>query len=304
MQDKLLEKGIIFLIVFLILININFQSSGEIDSNNFEDILYVGCDEFGCYDTIQSAINDAKNGDTVFVYDDSSPYYENIIVNKSINLIGENRATTVIDGGGYGDVITVIKDQVNISKFTIQNGGNSCSGIKLINNSDNNNISENTITSNKWDGISLINSSYNIIQCNVISSNSDGLYISYLCNNNSIIENTFLRNSFFGIYIQSSNDNNIFYFNNLMENAQNVHDESNNIWHNERKGNYWDDYEDIYPYARKILLKGTWSISYSLPGGNNLDMYPLFKPYNISDKKATIITHISNINWFFEQLLM
>jgi len=60
--------------------------------------------------------SDAKNGDTVFVYDDSSPYYENIIVNKSIILIGENRGTTVIDGGGYGDVITVIKDQVNISE--------------------------------------------------------------------------------------------------------------------------------------------------------------------------------------------
>jgi len=303
MKDKLLEKGIIFLILILLLINVNFQTSGEITSNSYEDTLYVGCDEFECYDTIQSAINDAKNGDTVFVYDDSSPYYENIIVNKSIILIGENRGTTVIDGGGYGDVITVIKDQVNISQFTIQNGGTSSSGITIINNSNNNNISENTITSNKWDGISLFNSSYNLIKGNVISNNSDGLYISYLCNNNTIIENKFLRNSFYGIYIQASNDNNIFYFNNLIENAQNSHDESNNIWHNERMGNYWDNYEDRYPDSRKIWLMGVWSVSYSLPGGNNQDMYPLFKPYSESNKQVVIMMHFPYINQVIKQFL-
>jgi len=264
----------------------------------------VGGGGFECYNSIQSAIDNASNGDTVFVYDDSSPYYENIVVDKSINLIGENRETAIIDGGGYGDVISVSAGRVNISRFTIQNGGRSCSGIALKNNSNYNNISDNTITSNRWDGISLFYSSNNIIRGNMISSNSDGLYISYLCNNNNIIDNTILKNTFYGVYIQSSNDNNIFYINNLMENAQNAHDESNNIWDNGWNGNYWDDYEDTYPYARKIWLKGIWSTSYTIPGGNNQDMCPLFKPYIKSNEKINIMTHIPHLNRFFEQLLM
>jgi hypothetical protein len=52
---------------------------------------YVGCLGPGCYDTIQEGINVAEDGDTVYVYDDFAPYYENVIVNKSIYLIGEDK---------------------------------------------------------------------------------------------------------------------------------------------------------------------------------------------------------------------
>ena len=40
--------------------------------------LYVGGDGPGNYISIQAAIDDASEGDTVFVYDDSSPYYETV----------------------------------------------------------------------------------------------------------------------------------------------------------------------------------------------------------------------------------
>lgn len=60
------------------------------------NILYVGGSGANNYTSIQDAIDDAENGDIVFVYDDSSPYYECIIINKSIELKGENKYTTVI----------------------------------------------------------------------------------------------------------------------------------------------------------------------------------------------------------------
>ncbi|GAH12836.1 unnamed protein product, partial [marine sediment metagenome] len=60
--------------------------------------LYVGGSGAGNYTKIQDAIDDANDGDTVFVFDDSSPYYENVMVDKSISLIGENKETTIIDG--------------------------------------------------------------------------------------------------------------------------------------------------------------------------------------------------------------
>jgi len=65
------------------------------------NILSVGGSGPGNYSTIQGAINAANDGDTVFVYDDSSPYNENIIITKPIVLLGENKLTTVIHGDGY-----------------------------------------------------------------------------------------------------------------------------------------------------------------------------------------------------------
>ena len=55
------------------------------------DTLYVGGNGTGNYSKIQDAINDSSDGDTVYVYDDSSPYYENLIVDKPITLKGENK---------------------------------------------------------------------------------------------------------------------------------------------------------------------------------------------------------------------
>ena len=302
MKDKLLIKNAVFTIVFMFFITGAFQSSGETTSNNLGDTLYVGCDGFECYIDIQSAINDAKNGDTVFVYDDSSPYYENLIVDKSITLIGENRETTIIDGRGNDDVISVSADGVNISQFTIQNGGKSCSGITLINYSDHNIISNNTITSNSWDGISLFYSSNNTIHDNIISRNSDGIYICIYSNNNNFLANTIFENNYYGIFIQSSNNDNIFHSNNFIKNSQNAHDEGNNIWDDEWNGNYWDDYEKIYTNARKIWLKGIWNIPYDIPGGINQDRYPLFKPYTETKKSEFNLSpiHLSRI---FEQFL-
>ena len=62
--------------------------------------LYVGGRGPGNYTKIQDAINDSSDGDTVFVFDDSAPYFESLIINKSITLLGENQNTTIIDGTG------------------------------------------------------------------------------------------------------------------------------------------------------------------------------------------------------------
>ena len=84
--------------------------------------LYVGGTGEGNYTTIQDAIKNASDGDTVFVYDDSSPYYENVIINKSINLIGEDRNTTIIDGSFIDYSIKIKSSYVSINNFTLQKG--------------------------------------------------------------------------------------------------------------------------------------------------------------------------------------
>ena len=59
--------------------------------------LYVGGSGPGNYTTIQDAIDAAVDGDTVFVYHDSSPYVTRTIdVDRSITLVGEDRESTQI----------------------------------------------------------------------------------------------------------------------------------------------------------------------------------------------------------------
>ena len=76
------------------------------------------------YSTIQQAINAAIAGDTVYVR--SGTYYEHVSIGKSLTLQGEDRETTIIDGGGSGKVVYVSStNNVTISGFTIRNSGSS-----------------------------------------------------------------------------------------------------------------------------------------------------------------------------------
>jgi len=253
MIDILSRKMLVFGII-IFLASVGFvQCTACIDisisniDNNSGNILYVGCDGFECYSDIQSAINVAVSGDTVFVYDNSSPYYENIVVDKSINLVGENRETTIIDGGGSGDVISVSADGVNISGFSIQNSGNNAgifvnSDYNIISNnnfysneycirfeySHNNIVSRNKITNNNNYGIYLYDSSNVNVYENTVTDNSAGIQIYHESRENAIYGNTFSNNER-GIDLDGSSHNNI-YWNIITDNQYGIYsyDSSNN----------------------------------------------------------------------------
>jgi len=179
------------------------------------NIIYVPDD----YSTIQAAVDAASLGDTVFVY--SGMYYENVVIDKTIDLVGEDKNNTIIDGDGLGDVVKITADSASISGFTIQNSGSGGSwpnwnaGIVLYSNfscfSDNN-ISNNRI------GISLIGASNNNIFGNSINSNSGSCIYFYSSNDNNISENT-ISCSNEGIYLDHSNNN--FISDNTIFNTQN-----------------------------------------------------------------------------------
>ncbi len=83
--------------------------------------LYVGGSGPNNYTKIQDAIDDASDGDTVFVYDESSPYMENLRVRKSIQLIGENKTTTIINSSSQTTIDSFDCDNVLIQGFTLLN---------------------------------------------------------------------------------------------------------------------------------------------------------------------------------------
>jgi len=92
------------------------------------------------YSTIQEAVNVASPGDIVYIR--AGTYYEHVVVDQSILLVGEDKSTTKIDGNGIGTVVNVTADNVSVSGFTIQNGEK---GLDL--NSDGNTITSNMLTS-------------------------------------------------------------------------------------------------------------------------------------------------------------
>lgn len=179
------------------------------------------------YTTIQAAINDQEtvDGHTIFV--EEGTYYEHVVVNKSISLIGEDRDTTIIDGNGTGAVVILTVQNVFVSNFTVINAGFQApiSGAILLNetancvienvatmnsdpcgialiNSSRNKISRSKSFNNTW-GLLLVNSNENVIVENMISGNSYGIGLGGPegSNNNLLADNTISDNIHHGIDI-------------------------------------------------------------------------------------------------------
>jgi parallel beta-helix repeat protein len=126
------------------------------------------------YSTIQEAINHASDGDTIFVRDGT--YYENVVVNKTVSILGENENATVVDCKGAGTTVQVTGSNVTLSGFTIEGSGAGytlsglLSGIQVYRSSGNN-ISHNIVRDNCV-GISLRESSENTLTDNIAYYNA------------------------------------------------------------------------------------------------------------------------------------
>lgn len=175
----------------------------------------------GNFNTIQRAIDNASDGDSIIIYEGT--YYETIIINKSISLIAADKKSAIIKYSGNETEISIIKinrDNCSIDGFMII--GNSSStqltGIEIM--SSNDNITNNTIQ-NTYYGISQQNSNNNTISKNMIYNTNTGLSMRY-SNNNKIISNNFSNNYEYGIYTQYQSNNNIFNLNIISENVNGI----------------------------------------------------------------------------------
>jgi len=130
-----------------------------------------------------------------------------LVVNKSINLIGEDKNTTIINGSITADVIEITSDWVNLSGFLIISGTN---GIQILSN--HNTINNNIIINNRFYGVDIDYTCYNVIIGNNISSNGGGIRL-WECTNTIVIKNEIYYNigSYicYGIYLYGSEYNNI-----------------------------------------------------------------------------------------------
>ncbi len=192
------------------------------DNTGFED-----GSQANPYNTIQEGIDNASSGDTVFVY--NGTYYENVVVNKTISLIGEDKDNTTVDGNGTGYAMVASSDWVNITGFTFTNGS-LFSPLLWTSGADHCRIWDNIVRDSEDIGISIEVSSDIKVLNNTLFGNShygirvgasDNVFIignDIYDNNNNCIKtssssfvtihnNTVQSNSARGIVIDSNSDN-------------------------------------------------------------------------------------------------
>jgi parallel beta-helix repeat protein len=164
------------------------------------------------YVTIQEAVsaNETLDGHTIRV--DAGTYYEQVVINKSLSLIGQDKSNTIVDAGGNESAILVTANNVTVSGFTAQNATAGFGAIELY-NSRGDNITDN-IMKDTYYGIYIYSSSDSIIMQNEALSNTySGAYL-YLSQGNTVSDCNITNNVNFGIFLYNSSTNLIF--NNLI----------------------------------------------------------------------------------------
>jgi parallel beta-helix repeat protein len=198
-------------------------------------------------ESIQEAINNANAGDTIYVQ--SGIYQENVILNKSISLIGGNSSETFIDGGEQSNVLTVVSSNVVVKGFTIQNSGKipmPGSGVQIGNSSVNVLICDNIIKQSNY-GVRLFDTYNNKISGNIIIDNDAyGIYFSE-SSSNYVVGNTIAGHPT-GVYIATLTSKfNVFYHNNFINNTHQIEMFALTRFDDgyPSGGNYWSDYTGV-----------------------------------------------------------
>jgi len=231
LNNKALSSGF-----FLILLSLALN--GCIEENVDEtSTLYVDDDGGSDFLKIQNAIDVASEGDTIIVREGTYP--EVLSINKSINLIGTDRETTIINNENSSQKVavqidaesctfkgftvigpTVSTDIIGIYVTTSHNIlshniiMNTENGIYLEEHTEDNKVYENIVTDNK-DGISVYRSNNNNISNNEISINiPSGIPLSYGIflhgSYNNIISGNMISYCHTGIRIKGSDDSLVF----------------------------------------------------------------------------------------------
>jgi len=237
------------------------------------------------YPTIQGAINGAHEGDTIEVA--SGFYQENLHINKTLTLIGNNQST-VLDGKG-GTAIEANATTVSISGFKItnattgillnhcqlsfvtENSVNQCNTGIWLYGSDNSTVSDNTVVDCDLFGILLCgHSGEDLVTGNTLKDNGNGVGVSGP--NSRIYHNNFINN----------------------QNQTAIIDSFPNAWDNTYEGNYWSDYNGT-GFDNYGIGDSPYIIEQSVTLWN-IDHYPLENPYILGDVNHDAVVDIVDIS--------
>ncbi|WP_440947226.1 right-handed parallel beta-helix repeat-containing protein [Methanosarcina sp. T3] len=272
----------------------------------------VGSDEHKDFSSIQEAVDAARPGDTVYVY--NGLYTENVYLDKEISvrsISGMPDRSIVTAKNPHDHVFHVNANNITISGFYINGASDPLKAGIYLENTHGILISNNRLSDNNL-GIYLDSSTTNMLNLNNISGNEVGIFLK-TSKDNWVINNKVKMNSLDGILLETSDDNrvignilhyNIEYgfmlsnssrniiYNNFFQNTANVGYEginSENTWNLSRKrginivggpylgGNCWAGPESTALCVTGDLDEdGFCDVSYDL-GEGNIDYMPLIR---------------------------
>lgn len=176
-------------------------------------VLTVGVKGGENYTSIQEAVNNSQNGDTIVV----SPgiYIENVNVNKEIAIISKTdvsgdrlNRTYVIGAVPTNDVFSINSNNVKITGFHIMGGPSGINAYQevglYLEGVQNCSLSNNTLMLNDV-GIGLNNSQGNFLDNNRISLGSTGIILSR--SNENKLSNNLVETNDEGILLDNSTNN-------------------------------------------------------------------------------------------------
>lgn len=297
------------LVVCLVFMAVFQVSLVILPENAAATTLFVGGGGPGNFTAIQDAINAAVAGDIVFVY--NGTYNESVAITKTISLMGEDRDSTVIDGGGVGDVIYIFAHWVNVSGFTVRNSGTGMSAMDAgidVHSVRNCSITNNIVTNNKNYGIHVDSSADTLVTDNIVTSNwAPGIHLwlgrrtsvlnnsvysniglgirIYDSNSNTIANNNITSNGGWGIMLDNPTSGNLIYHNSIVGNNLEAYDWGASAFDNgyPSGGNYWGDYSGVDamcgPSQDIPGSDGIGDTAYTwIAAGTARDRYPLMSP--------------------------
>jgi len=293
---KIINKNkLVFGIIFVFVCSIVIPSSNSTIINrsmtleknelynriNYNDVWIVDDEGDGDFTSVQDAIDNAIEGDTICVY--SGIYYENVEIEKgknNLNIIGYNEEypptgsddfCPIIHGDRTTNVISA-EDSNNIkidgfnitgSKLSGEIGGiylRNCEHCVISNNkvwdnyygiyfdyTDNTGIWLNNVALNEMSGIVLVNSHRNLISHNHAENNGWNGMITDGARLNIITFNSFSYNTHNGLKIWQDSFStpacNSVRYNNIVDNGEpDENCKSFTIWHN----NWWGNTESFH----------------------------------------------------------
>lgn len=212
-----MKKGLLSFLACFIFCSLLISGCFEDTSSTEATLIYVDHNGGADYIRIQDAIDASVVNSIIFVA--NGTYHETLMIDKSLTIVGSSKDNTTIAYDGNKiiavDIISINADNCTINRFKIINT-NSSFDIKGITINSNNNTVSNISISKTTDGICIgVESTNNNIFQNNITNNEYGIKIKYASFHNYISNNIISSNTLYGIYPLSGSGDNIISWNTI-----------------------------------------------------------------------------------------
>lgn len=199
-------RGVVCLLVAFILIAVPFASVSCPRVSGAASMGVHNLNTGFSYVSIQEAIdaNETLDGHTILV--DAGSYRENVGIFKSISLVATEGFGTVIDGGGLGNVISILASNVNVTGFVIENGGMQVDNFGIFLNRVNACAIDTNIIRGSYYGGYLYYSDGNILSNNTFSDCNYGMWLAY-SEENLLVDNRAFNNTHVGFHLFPASEN-------------------------------------------------------------------------------------------------